>query len=141
MIINKITTLITLFTLCFNGVAFSSSVSDKDIFMNGSTARRLVGDLKYCNQTIKDQGTLLKNCQTSNQLADKEISTLKETRENLKSDLTLVTTAKDEYKELYVTTNNELIKEREDKPSRFTWFSLGGLTALILGVIAAIAVK
>jgi hypothetical protein len=76
------------------------------------------------------------------QTSEKEITTLKTENAGVRTDLNLMIKAKDDYKELYTKTATDLEKERENKPSRLVWYSLGALSAMILsGVIAVLAAK
>ena len=113
-----------------------------DVFQfDQATAQKLDGDITYYKKSIEDMTKLLKNAETERQLLNTAVGTLKEKTEALNLDITTLTKAKDNYKELYTKADDARLKAIEDKPSRATWFGWGALTAVVLGTAAAFAIR
>ena len=113
-----------------------------DVFQfDQATAQKLDGDITYYKKSIEDMTKLLKNAETERQLLNTAVGTLKEKTEALNLDITTLTKAKDNYKELYTKADDARLKAIEDKPSRATWFGWGALTAEVLGTAAAFAIR
>jgi len=113
-----------------------------DVFQfDQATAQKLDGDITYYKKAIEDMTKLLSNAEAERKLLNGEVGLLKEKTQALNLDVTTMTKAKDEYKELYVKADNARLKAIEDKPSRATWFGWGALTAVVLGTAAAFAIS
>lgn len=47
----------------------------------------------------------------------------------------------DDFKNQLINKQKALIECEESKPSRFTWFGIGFVTALVIGIVGAFAIK
>ena len=52
----------------------------------------------------------------------------------LEDDKKILRTRGDKFEEVFLTCSNNLLTCKDEKPSRFVWFSLGALTTTILGL-------
>ena len=123
---------IPVFAIAAPSVNTSSSLG---VFLNVSSAQKMVGDIKYYKDTTEK---LTKKLELTNQNVDQanaEIGLLKKKDEQAQKDIQASLKAKDEYKDLYVKTDTERLKCEEDKPSRMAWFGWGALAAMVLGAI------
>lgn len=114
-----------------------SLASNTGIFINVSTAKKILLDTKYCkiteqkltvcNDTTKSQSELL-------QLRSDYITGL----EKDKIDLKVVS---EDYKTRYINTNDELQKAKIEQPSRTTWFTVGVISTLVVSLVVMFLVK
>jgi hypothetical protein len=109
--------------------------------MDIATAQKLDGDINFYKKSIEDMTKLLQNAEAEKKLLNGEVGLLKEKSQALTLDVTVVTKAKDDYKELYTKADDARLKAVENAPSRATWFGWGALTAVVLGTLAAFAIR
>ena len=128
---SKVLALMMCLTLSGNLVLATPSFSEVGIFVNHSTAQRLVVDLNYLNQNNKyltNENTILESQKTeldsSLNISNKQILLLNE-------NITIVKSQKEDYKKYLEGCTKEL----EDSPSRLNWFALGSVSSLILVAI------
>lgn len=122
--------------------AASKSINPKaGIFLSQSSAKRIVTDLRYCNEKLPNTVRALSIC-------DKEVDNLKEQKRvlNMKisgyeKDITALEKTEKDYKDKYAETAKKLEASENDKPSRLTWFGVGFISALILGMLSVYAIK
>lgn len=132
----KTIALVVLLTLISN-FAFAES----GILFNTETAQKIDGDIKFHREDAKTAKEKLDLATKDRALADKEIEQLKLKSTSLKEDLEIVIKAKDDYKNLYVKTDEARLKCEDEKPSRMTWFGTGFVAAAITGLIVIFAAK
>lgn len=115
--------------------------ANKGIFLNTSTARKVVTDLKYCNEKMPLLTKELSLCddQVSN-LKEQKVNLVLE-RDGLRQDKKDLSKAAEDYKDKYVATAEQLNKSEASKPSRLTWYGAGFITALIVVLAGAFAIK
>jgi hypothetical protein len=118
-----------------------SEAAEKGIFLNASSAKRIVIDLRYCNEKLPLALQELGICDRQVENLNKQAQNLNLTLSGMRLDNAALEKTKDEYKDKYVKTNDALIKEQESKPSRLTWFGTGFISALLVGIAMAIAIK
>jgi hypothetical protein len=117
------------------------AASSDGIFLNNSGAKRLVTDVKYYktnyplleqkyNVCIQQFDTTSKNLGVTNQLLD-----------GCNLDKKALFTTTKEFEQKFIDKNNKLIECEASKPSRFTWFALGGLTTAVITALLVVMVK
>jgi len=117
--------------------AITVSWAEPGIFFNYSTSKKIIFDLKTC----KDSDAKLKNCVDLNVNLTKQLLTVKETNEGLVKDKAIFQKNVDLYKKSTDELAQRLSDCQTNKPSRFTWFGIGFLSAVVLGTLAAFAIK
>ena len=81
-------------------------------------------------------------------LCDLQVNNLKEQkntliteRDGLRQDKADLSKAMEDYKDKYIRTAEELNKSESSKPSRLTWYGAGFISALVLVLAGAFAIK
>jgi hypothetical protein len=112
------------------------SLASEGIFLNISSARKVVTELQY-GDVVKQR---LFICQQQYSTS-KSINTTNETLIiGLNKDKVVLTGVSEEFEKRLLDTNKQLIAEKESKPSRFVWYGVGFITAVILGLVGAFLV-
>jgi hypothetical protein len=130
-------------TLVIMGILISSSIANaqQGIFLNYSSAVKLSADIEYFKKTVDNQKLQINEYKDIN-LNLNNISELKDVKiTGLIKDYSIQEQRATQLQEIYTVCNKDLIKEKLDKPSRYTWFSIGAISALVLGIVTAFAIK
>ena len=115
--------------------------SNNSIFMSYTTGTRFVADYKFYKKSATDLGKKLVNDDQYIKNCDSEVLALKQGSALMKIDMAALDKAKEEYKKNYEDTNKALIDCQNSTPSRYTWFSLGALSAAVVFVIGIVMIK
>jgi len=113
------------------------SLASSGIFLSISSAKKIATDVKYCKVT--EEKLTICNDTTKNQFD--LIQTKSEYITGLEKDKFVVEQNLETYKNLYINTNDKLIKSEGDKPSRLTWFGTGVVSTLVLVLLGIFATK
>jgi hypothetical protein len=119
----------------------SASASSKICFTNDASAGLGISKIEY---TVKQDEYFTAKytiCDAERVNLNAQNLGLQTEIDGLKQDKTLLNTAVVNYKKDFIDANAAMVKSESNKPSRLTWFGAGALTAVILGLAAAIAVK
>lgn len=117
------------------------SAAEKVIILDQKSAAKISSDIEYYKlkdnlqtQQIEEYKSIKTNLEEQSSLKDAKI-------QGLTKDFQIQQERADKFQEAYSKTSKELIDERNEKPSRYTWFSTGFISAIILGIIGAFAVR
>lgn len=124
-------------------ILIQSSIANatQGIFLNYSTSIKLSADLEYFKKTVTNQ---------QNQIFEykgivgklEEKSKLQDTKlEGIILDKGIQTGRANQLQDEYSKCTKELADEKINKPSRFTWFGYGFISAMVVGLAAIFAVK
>lgn len=126
------------------GILIQSSIvsaAEKVIILDQKSAAKITSDIEYYKlkdnlqtQQIDEYKSIKSNLEEESKLKDTKI-------QGLTKDFQIQQERADKFQEAYSKTSKELIDERNEKPSRYTWFSTGFISAIILGIIGAFAVR
>lgn len=126
------------------GILIQSSIvsaAEKVIILDQKSAAKITSDIEYYKlkdnlqtQQIDEYKSIKSNLEEESKLKDSKI-------QGLTKDFQIQQERADKFQEAYSKTSKELIDERNEKPSRYTWFSTGFISAIILGIIGAFAVR
>jgi hypothetical protein len=113
----------------------------KGIFFSYSSATKLASDLEFLKKStdnqieqLKEYRKITEDYKKANNLQNSQITLLKTDKQILKEGI-------GKYQESYTKCTEDLNKEIESKPSRFTWFGIGFLTAVVLSFTGLILTK
>jgi hypothetical protein len=137
---NKMLTILVV-GLLIQGILIQSVQASDGIFFNISTAKRLATDIDYYKKTkVNDDKIIysLKDETNKYLLLTKEFETK---IKYLELDKTELKTRGDKFEKVYTTCTDDLKKCEESKPSRLTWFGVGFVSALIVGIVSAFAFR
>ncbi len=126
------------------GILIQSSLAnatEKLIALDQKSTAKLVTDLEFLNQTnvnlteqLQEYIKLKTSLENESKLKDIKI-------EGLTKDYQIQQDRANQFQNVYTQCSQDLTKEKESKPSRFTWFSIGFISALVIGVASAFAVR
>ena len=115
----------------------TQSFSGEGIFLNLTSARKVVTELKYCDLTKQRLDICQKQYST--------IRTLNTSNEKLVAGLTKdkidLNFVANDFEQKLIEKNKQLTDLRESQPSRVVWYGAGVITALVLGLAAAFLSK
>jgi len=140
----RIISLVTLLSFLFCSTVFGGSpapAKNSGVFLDYTTSRNLVADLNYYKQTSTDLGKKLNIDTQYIATCDQEVANLKQENTLKTTDLASLDKAKGQYEKLYQDQSAALIKAQQASPSRFTWFSIGGITTAVLFIAAFFVIK
>lgn len=117
------------------------NVPNKKICIDEETAKKILGDTNYykSNYSILKQDIDLCNLQLD--AKENENILYKKQVESLNQDVKDLTSVSDTYKKEFINKNTELMSCQESKSSRFTWFSVGAITTVIVSLIGFVLIK
>lgn len=108
----------------------------------------IIAPLSYANEALCFDKPIaekilidLKIYKTDKELLYEAIDKYKEKISGLEQDKQEYKIEKDKYKDLYIKENQELIKEKESKPSKLVWAGIGSITTLITIITAIFIFK
>lgn len=117
------------------------SAAEKVIILDQKSAAKLTGDIEYFKlrdqlqvQQIDEYKSIKSNLEEESKLKDQKI-------EGLTKDFQIQQERADKFQDVYSKTSKELIDVKANQPSRYTWFSTGFISAIILGIVGAFAVR
>lgn len=126
------------------GILIQSSIvsaAEKVIILDQKSAAKITSDIEYYKlkdnlqtQQIDEYKSIKSNLEEESKLKDTKI-------QGLTKDFQIQQERADKFQDAYIKTSKELIDEKIDKPSRYTWFSTGFISAIILGIVGAFAVR
>lgn len=126
------------------GILIQSSIvsaAEKVIILDQKSAAKITSDIEYYKlkdnlqtQQIDEYKSIKSNLEEESKLKDSKI-------QGLTKDFQIQQERADKFQDAYIKTSKELIDEKIDKPSRYTWFSTGFISAIILGIVGAFAVR
>lgn len=126
------------------GILIQSSIvsaAEKVIILDQKSAAKITSDIEYYKlkdnlqtQQIDEYKSIKSNLEEESKLKDSKI-------QGLTKDFQIQQERADKFQDAYTKTSKELIDEKIDKPSRYTWFSTGFISAIILGIVGAFAVR
>lgn len=126
------------------GILIQSSIvsaAEKVIILDQKSAAKITSDIEYYKlkdnlqtQQIDEYKAIKSNLEEESKLKDSKI-------QGLTKDFQIQQERADKFQDAYIKTSKELIDEKIDKPSRYTWFSTGFISAIILGIVGAFAVR
>lgn len=126
------------------GILIQSSIvsaAEKVIILDQKSAAKITSDIEYYKlkdnlqtQQIDEYKSIKSNLEEESKLKDSKI-------QGLTKDFQIQQEIADKFQDAYIKTSKELIDEKIDKPSRYTWFSTGFISAIILGIVGAFAVR
>lgn len=102
-------------------------LAEEYIYFDKGASQKLLIDIT----TYKDNATLL----------NEAVKLQMEKINGLEQDKDILTDQASQYKKLYLNENKRANEAEASKPSRFTWFSIGSITTLIVIIASAIAIK
>lgn len=123
--------MICLVTFCQMGIVTESSASSSGIFFEYSSSQKLVTDIKYFTVNYPKIEQKYNICTQQLDLSTREIATTNQLLGGCNSDKKILSEVSEEFKTKYVNTYDKLTKTLESRPSRFTWFSIGGITTAV----------
>lgn len=125
--------ILSLITLIHAVIPIQSLAAEQGIFLNYSSSKKLTSTLKFYETNYP---TLVQKYDVCNKQVDglnKEVSVTNQLLDGCNKDKVDLKKVSKEFEQKYTDTSNNLIKCEGDKPSRTTWFLIGG------GVFAIIA--
>ncbi len=124
------------------GILIQSSPALSDgLLFDEKVSKQILSDLDYQNKTIDSQDKQIENLNKLTIDLYRLSDEFKLKIEGLEKDKTLLKDRGDSFEKSYKDTSKKLDECKEDKPSRFTWFALGFLTAVITGTVAAFSLS
>lgn len=119
----------------------SLAMASNGIFLPISSARKLAADLDFCNKSRSNCDNVIFNLKAENsnlyKLSDEHIKKI----ELLAQDREIYKKQSADFKKQYDATTDKLQDCVDATPSRFTWFSGGFLSAMIVMLVSVIALK
>lgn len=106
-------------------------------FDNLESAKKMAADLQFTKEQEKFLIEKYGFCDKERKILAEQKENLQVEVEALKSDVGVLKEATEEYKQNYVQTNEQLLKEQQSKPSRMTWFGVGFVSALVSAIFLA----
>lgn len=110
-------------------------------FTNMTSARSALALVEYDLKTITYLGDRYSLCDAERINLSIQKESLNTEVQSLKSDKVTLNIVLGEYKDLYVNENAERLKLKASTPSRVTWFGVGAISAVVLGLIGIIAIR
>lgn len=111
------------------------------IFFNYTGSQKLVEGVKYYSVNFPKLEQKYNICQEQVTTVTKNLSTTELLLDGANKDKKLYLAASKEFEEKYTKTYNKLTDCEGAKPSRFTWFAIGGLTTAILTSVLIVFIK
>jgi hypothetical protein len=110
------------------------------IFLPISSARKVASDLDFYKKTTSNDANVIYNLKQQNDgLVNLSVKCAEKSK-LLEQDKVILTERGDRFEKVYSECSDNLNKCNEDKPSRYTWFSLGAITTLVLGLVVGFLV-
>lgn len=119
----------------------STPALSEGLFFEEKVASQLLIDLEYQKKVVTHQEEQIDVISKQNINLFNLSEQYKLKSEGLQKDKEIQSKRAQEFQDLYKGTSKDLDKCLESKPSRFTWFGVGFLTAVILGTAAAFAIS
>lgn len=121
--------LITQSTIC---------LANEGIFFNTSTARKLAADIDHKEKLIKSDLEIIDTLKQQNSGLFELSETYRQKTDLLMEDSKILKERGDKFEKAFVAKSEQYDKCVDSKPSRLVWYSLGFLTAMVLGFSSVI---
>jgi hypothetical protein len=117
------------------------SLASNGLFFNYTSSNSLIVDYKYYRENYGIVKQKLNLTEEELSVTNKYNQDMKTEVIGLKKDKIDLKSVSEEFKNKYIKTNEQLLKEQENKPSRLTWFGAGFISAVVVGILTIFAIK
>jgi hypothetical protein len=108
--------------------------SKAGLFLNYSTSKKLVTDLKYYSENYPKLEQKYTIC-TEQYSNEKKVSLVNaQLLDGCNSDKKDLKITKEEFEKKYIKSSGELNECKKSKPSRVTWFTIGAITTAVVTI-------
>jgi hypothetical protein len=122
-------------------MSIQSVQASEGIFFNLSTAKKLATDIDYYKKTKANDDKIIYSLKDETN----KYLTLSQKYEGkitgLELDKDIYKTRGDKLEKEFSTCSKQLSDCEESKPSRFVWFGVGFISALVVGIVSAFAFR
>jgi hypothetical protein len=143
----KFVSIIMLLVMCLQGIMPNVSLGAPDFVSNGKICFQNISTMRKFTTNLKDYQNM-PIIQKDLTLCNQDVTVLKQKEtfnltliDGLKKDKVLQDTVYKDTQTSLINKQKEVDKLKEEQPSRLTWFLIGLGSALLVGLLGAIAVK
>lgn len=115
--------------------------SEQGIFFNISSARKLGGDLDFYKKIKTENDEIIKTLDEENNQYLNLSNEYKEKILFLEKDKEILKVRGDKFEDVYISTSKDLIKCKDNTPSRVSWYTYGVISTLIAITVGLFALK
>lgn len=123
------------------GFLIQPAIAEQGIFLNISTAKKLASTLEFNQKLLNNQQTIIDNITIENIELNKKSIEQTNKIEGLVQDRTSLQSRGDKFEKQYTNCNEDFQIVKDSMPSRYTWFSTGFVSAMILGLVGLFFLK
>lgn len=119
----------------------SICLANEGIFFNTSTARKLAADIDHKEKLIKSDSEIIDALKQQNSGLFELSETYKQKTDLLMEDSKILRERGDKFEKAYIEKSEQLNECIDSKPSRFVWYGMGFLSAVLIGFSSLILLQ